>query len=68
MKTNEAYLLYQEKLQELILIREKNKGQDSEEEERNLEKMDSLWWKMSDQERKLIDSIPPSSRIEREKW
>lgn len=49
---------YRDLQKRLTWIRWTHLGHESEEEDEHLEKMDEVWWKLSDDERAIISSEP----------
>ncbi len=50
-------------LDDLIKLRELNKGVASEEEDRLLEEMDTVWEEITEKEREQIQKLPSRSKI-----
>ena len=54
---------YRELEEELIRIRWLHGGFDSDEEDRDIDEMDRLWWAMSEEERHMLEAEPRRSYI-----
>ena len=54
---------YQELEDDLVAVRWRHAGFDSEEEDRLLEEMDGLWWRLSTTERDALQARPPRSLL-----
>ena len=50
-------------LDDLIKLRESNKGTESDEEDRLLDDMDLVWEKMTEEERTQVQKLPSKSKI-----
>lgn len=54
---------YRYLLRELIFIRWIHCGFESEEEDQTLEKMDEVWWKLTEEERETMQALPTQSLL-----
>jgi len=59
----EALNRYRELHRQLIWVRWLNQGADSPEEEVLLERMDKVWWELSEEEKALLDKKPCTSLL-----
>jgi hypothetical protein len=60
---SEALLRYQELEDELVAVRWRYAGNESDEEDRLLDEMDGVWWQLSEPERDGLRGRPPRSLL-----
>lgn len=60
---SEALRRYQELEDELIAVRWRYAGNESDQEDRLLDEMDGVWWQLSESERDGLRGRPPRSRL-----
>ncbi|HEX9679789.1 MAG TPA: hypothetical protein VGA08_04200 [Candidatus Saccharimonadales bacterium] len=54
--------LYLELEHQVLILREKHGGMDNVEEDIYLDVMDSIWWKLTETERDMLNSRPADKR------